>query len=211
VTRRPWECPRLFPGHTILILASGPSLTEADLLQARSAQHAGSIRSIVINSTFRKAPWADLLHGGDARWWNANPDALSFPGLKICSSQRGAEPWPAGVRKICSRQVEGISVHPRYISNGANSGHQAINLAVHLGAAKIVLLGFDFSVAAGSHHHGDHPEPLGNPNEAGAAHWCRLIETTVEPLQALGIDVVNCSRDTAITCFRRGDLIQEMI
>jgi hypothetical protein len=43
---------------------------------------------------------------------------------------------------------------------------QAINLAVHLGAARIILLGYDLSPARmGGHWFGDHPEPIPSPYE----------------------------------------------
>jgi hypothetical protein len=69
----------------------------------------------------------------------------------------------------------------------------AINLAVHLGAAKIVLLGADGKLGEGgrSHHHTPH------------AWWKFLVgrwekhraelETLVVPLQKLGIPVLNAS------------------
>lgn len=205
-----WECPRLFSGRTAVILASGPSLTQGDIETVRSAHAAGGIGVIAVNSTFRRAPWADVLYGGDAAWWNATPDALGFAGLKIACSQVGSEPWPDGVRKFWHRRNEGIETDRRYIGTGTNSGHQALNAAVHLGAAKIILLGYDFSIEHGSHHHGAHPGPLKNPDPVSVARWLRLIETTAAPLRDMGVDVVNCSRRTAIMCFRRGDLAAEL-
>lgn len=210
--RRPWECQRLYPEQTITIIGSGPSLTLDDIATVYLAQAARHTKVIAINSTFRSFPCADVLHGGDAAWWNANPDALEFPGLKTGLNQVGAEPWPAEVNKLNHRRNEGIETEPWLVSGGTNSGHQAINIAVHLGAAKIVLLGFDFSAGPGgrSHHHGDHPAPLKNPCAVSMARWLRLIETTAEPLRGLGIDIVNCSRRTAIPCFRRGDIAKEL-
>lgn len=211
--RRPWECPKLFPGKTIVILGSGPSLCIDDMAPVILSQSIGSAAVIAINSTFRFAPWADVLHAGDAAWWNANPAAAKFPGLRTGLNQVGAEPWPPHVNKLCHRRNEGIETESWLIAGGTNSGHQAINIAAHLGAAKIVLLGYDFGAGEDGklHHHGNHPEPLKNPCEASFARWRRLLETTVEPLKALGIDVVNCSRRTAIECFRRGDLAQELL
>lgn len=211
--RRPWECPRLFPGSTIVILASGPSLGVDDIAAVALARSARQAPVIAINATYRWAPWADLLHGGDACWWNATPEAAEFAGLKTGLNQVGAEPWPPHVNKLCHRRNEGIETEPWLISGGTNSGHQAINIAVHLGAKKIVLLGYDFGAGPDGqlHHHGNHPGPLKNPCDASMARWRRLIETTVEPLKALGIDVVNCSGRTTIECFRRGELGGEIL
>lgn len=210
--RKPWACPRLYPGATIVILGGGPSLSLEDLAVVGVAHSLGLCRVIAINSTWRLFPTADVLYAGDCAWWNANPDAQAWPGMKIGCSQVGAEPWPAAVNKINHRVNEGIETDPVWIGTGTNSGHQALNIAVHLGAAKIVPLGFDFGAGQdGSlHHHADHPAPLRNPCPASFARWLRMVETTAAPLRALRVDVVNCSRRTAITCFRRSDIGEEL-
>jgi hypothetical protein len=206
--RKPWECPRLWPGETIVILAGGPSLGIDDIAAVAVARALGLCRVIAVNSTWRLFPAADVLYAGDCAWWDANPDALEWPGLKIGCSQIGAEKWPPRVRKINHRINEGIETDPRWIGTGTNSGHQALNIAVHLGAGLIVLLGFDFGADADGrmHHHGDHPAPLRNPSAKAFARWRRMIETTADPLLRLGVEVVNCSKATTITCFPRMSL-----
>jgi hypothetical protein len=116
------------------------------------------------------------------------------------------------VNKINHLSNEGIETDPDLVGAGTNSGHQALNIAVHLGAAKILLLGYDFRPADDGrlHHHADHREPLGNPSPGAFDRWLRLIETTAVPLARLGIDVVNCSKISAITCFRRSDIDAEL-
>lgn len=210
--RKPWAVPRLWPGSSIVILAGGPSLGTADIAAVAGAQMLGRCKVIAVNSTWRVFPAHDVLYGGDCAWWNANPDALARPGFKIGCSQIGAERWPPEVNKLNHRVNEGIETDPRFIGTGTNSGHQALNVAVHLGAARVLLLGFDFGPGQGGrlHHHRDHRPPLGNPTPGSFARWLRMIETTVEPLRRLGIDVVNSSRETAITCFRRGDVWEEL-
>jgi hypothetical protein len=210
--RKPWECPRLWPGATFVILGSGPSLCAEDIAEVISARRRRRCRVITINSTWENLLTADVLYAGDCAWWNAHPEAQRFPALLIGCSQVGAEPWPTAVRKINHRENEGIETDRRFIGTGTNSGHQALNIAVHLGAARILLLGFDFGAGSDGklHHHEDHRLPLRNPDRPSFARWLRMIETTAEPLAALGIDVVNCSRSTAIACFRRGDIREEL-
>lgn len=91
---------------------------------------------------------------------------------------------------------------PGSIAGGSNSGYQVINLAAQFGARRIILLGYDFKRTGGkSHWHGDHPRPLGNLGNLRM--WCEHMGLLARDLAAAGIDVVNASRETALTCFRR--------
>ena len=58
------------------------------------------------------------------------------------------------------------------VHHGQNSGYQAVGLAYHLKADRIILIGFDMQRTGGkSHWHGDHPRGL---NNADAVHkWPR--------------------------------------
>lgn len=100
----------------------------------------------------------------------------------------------------------GLSTKPGRIHTGLNSGYQAINLAFMWGAARIILLGYDMQrgPAGESHHHGDHEGGL--PNLGTMAEWTRrMVELGVD-LRARGVEVVNATRRTAITCFERAPI-----
>lgn len=75
-----WSVPRCFEGGTVVVLASGPSMSQdvADRVMA------SGLPAIVTNSTFRLAPWAWMLYGADESWWNHpdNKDAHVFRGLR---------------------------------------------------------------------------------------------------------------------------------
>jgi hypothetical protein len=82
-------------------------------------------------------------------------------------------------------------------SPGADAGEGeaagAINLAVHLGATRIVLLGADMRAAAnGKTHH--YAAPHKWPVKPGCwAEQMRELKAMAEPLKRLKVDVVNCS------------------
>lgn len=190
---------RIWTDATVCIAASGPSLTEAQLDLVR-----GRAKLIVINSTFRLAPWSDALYACDGRWWTENPDAFSFAGLKFSlhrTVDRSVLAFEAG-------KVEGLEHNRSKLATGGNSGHQAINLAVHLGAARIVLVGYDMKLGQNgqAHHHPDHPPPSKNPPAVNLARWAARFETMVEPLRAAGVEVVNATPGSAIECFPRAQL-----
>jgi hypothetical protein len=91
--------------------------------------------------------------------------------------------------------------------HGGNSGLLAIELARVLGATKIVLLGYDCKVSGKSHWFGNHPE--GFRNADGIDDWIVAFDQLDKAYKELGIDLVNCSLDTALT-IRRSTLEKEL-
>lgn len=99
----------------------------------------------------------------------------------------------------------GFNASPDTINGGGNSGYQAIHLAATFGAKKIVLLGFDMQRTGGKEHwHGKHKGRL--PNGQGFAGWMKQMRPLAADLANMGIEVVNCSRETALRCFPRAAL-----
>lgn len=188
--------PRLWPGATVVCLGSGPSLTQDDVAYCR-----GRSRVIAIKNTIELAPWADVLYGAGAdggghTWWQRQGRSLEHTGLRYTLDARSHD--VASVLKI--DRDGGLSDDPGKLCTGHHSGYQAIGLAVHLGAAKIVLLGYDMQPTGGEHHYfGRHPHGRGLPYDL-FLYW---FPTIVEPLKARGVTVVNASRQTALDIFPR--------
>lgn len=85
----------------------------------------------------------------------------------------------------------------------ANSGAGAIAFAAHAGARRIILLGYDGQHTGGrTHWHGDHPASL--PNAGCAEKWPAQFRALLPELR--GLEVLNCSRATALDAFPRLDL-----
>lgn len=121
-----------------VILATGPSLTQADCDYAR----AKGWRTVAVSNAFALALWADYLVSHDSKWWRAYPDALEFHG-----------------RKFCRQGVKGTELFIPSIRNGCNSGLMAMEVARDIGEAEtIILLGFDMQ---GSHYFGNHEAAYG--------------------------------------------------
>lgn len=85
------------------------------------------------------------------------------------------------------------------ITNGRNSGFQALQVAVWLGAKRILLLGFDMKAKDGRvHWHDEHP--VATPGNVFGS----MIECFVgiaPELKQRGIEVINCTPDSALRCF----------
>ena len=149
------------------------------------------------------APWADIVYAADAAWWHSVGNLPGCAGIKVCLQE---DVVFRDVRLLRHRLVFGLDPEPGFVATGAgNSGHQAINLAAQLGGRPILLLGFDMRPAADGRPHffGRHPAGLNNPDELLFAAW-RAAATTIPPdAAAMGTEVVNCSRETALDCFPR--------
>ena len=76
-------------------------------------------------------------------------------------------------------------------------------MAEQAGAARVILLGFDCRHSNGlSHWHGDHPNHLGNAGLTDK--WLENYEKLKQDFAH--VDIINASRETAITCFPRARL-----
>lgn len=147
-----------------------------------------------MNTTYKRAPWADMLYACDPEWWWLYQPR--FAGLKV--SQAEVE----GVKHVPSIDRPGLSLDPNVIHQGANSGFQALNVLVLMGVKRVILLGMDMrNVGSRSHWHGDHPTGLNNPREGNFARWRENFATAIPALQAAGVEVVNCTPGSALTCF----------
>lgn len=194
--------PTLWPSSTIVCIASGPSLTAEDCARVR-----GRAPIIAINDAVRLVPDADVLYSSDASWWKRAHGAPNFLGLKFAIESPSLPArrcrWP-GIIVLRNTGDAGLETSPSGLRTGRNSGYAAINLAVHLGATRVVLLGYDMGLGPNGRRHFCedaviHPS---SPFES----FRRLYQTLVEPLKLAGVQVVNCSRATRLTAFRRAPI-----
>lgn len=170
-------------GCTVVCIASGPSLIAEDC----GAVERSGFPAIAVNSSWKMARFAEILYAGDSAWWESYSDEIDIP----------AERWS------CTRQAAqrfGVSHHQ---SGGAyNSGMRAIQFAMQQGASRVLLLGYDCSLAAGTHWHGDHQKTK-NPDAQKVAGWHKQFAQVAAEAKARGVDVINCSRHSALNCFPR--------
>lgn len=118
-------------------------------------------------------------------------------------TKRAAQKY--GLNFIQGRAGAGLCKTPWVVHHGRNSGYQALNLAYHLGASKIVLIGYDMQTdGAKVHWHGDHPKGLQNARTIDR--WAGYFPALAADLEQEGVEVVNCTIKTALDCFPRADL-----
>lgn len=100
-----------------------------------------------------------------------------------------------------------ILLAPGCVGWGGNSGFQALNLAVQFGARDIVLIGYDMS---GNHWHGRHRGLLRNPESSVLQRWASRFDLVAPQLAALGVRVLNASRESAIRRFQKVSLAEAL-
>lgn len=184
--------PSLWPGSTVVCLASGPSLCQKDVDACQDG-----VKVIAIKDTIRMAPWAPVLYACDAKWWRAHPETKAYPGLKYGLEVQADRP---DVQILRNTGDTGLELQPDGLKNGRNSGYQAINLAVHLGASRIVLLGYDMAPGADGKHHyfGWHPYSTTPPPYKL---FLERFETLPEGLRRAGVQVLNATKGSALPYF----------
>lgn len=189
--------PNAWAGETAVILATGPSLTPDDVEFCRSKAKVLAIKEAVL-----LAPWADALYAADSKWWRHFGDALTFTGPKYSIENHDGARHAKWAIVLRNTGELGLEIDPTGLRTGRNSGYQAINLAVHLGAKKIVLLGYDMQDTGGKRNWFP-PRPPSYSQ--GVVPWHSNIvhcwPSIVAPLQTLGIAVINATRTTALDVF----------
>lgn len=145
------------------------------------------------------------MYACDPHWWQHYYDQViaEFPGELWTQDASAAKHYNLN-------HVPGISAHglgKDKIHFGGNSGYQAMNLAYLFGVTKIVLLGFDMQLTNNRQHYfGQHPYHKGSqgPGPHLFKSWCKNFEHLARDLKAEGVQVMNATRSSALTCFYKG-------
>lgn len=132
-----WREPQLlgalpWAADTIVCVASGPSAKDVDLSIAK-----GRARVIVVNESWRLAPWADLLYGCDPSWWMVQPSATAgrpseaeFAGLRATQDRGAAGRLGLKLVTLTRGQDKLLVETPGVLGWGGNGGFHALNIAV---------------------------------------------------------------------------------
>lgn len=155
------------------VLATGPSMSQAVADAVR-----GKCRVIAVSDAYLLAPWADALVSADAAWW------------------REKKPDFKGPRYTLGR-VEGADKVPDS-TMGTNSGLLGLQVAVMLGAKRILLLGVDLH---GTHYFGPHKKLKNTP-----PHRMAQFHQQFANYKPRGVEIFNCSPDSRLECYPKARL-----
>jgi hypothetical protein len=218
VTLPRWTPGPVWAGMTVPVVAGGPSVSSRQIDLCRRHIAWGGV-AIVVNNAWEALPGATLLWASDKRWWDwpSGQRALSeFAGIKATQDARAAAAYglkwlecrlnPDVADEEQATSHGGYDPEPGYMRSGRNGGYQAIHLASQLGAAVVPLVGFDMKPAADGrkHWHAEHPSPT--RDDVWRKWMLPNFPTLAEPLARIGCRVVNCTPESALTCFECDDL-----
>ncbi|KKM79905.1 hypothetical protein LCGC14_1345220 [marine sediment metagenome] len=221
----------IYKGETAVLIATGPSLSDEQLDIVKEQHEAGNCRVITFNNVYERAPYTDLHLSCDAPWWRwyypRSPALQDLPCPKYTWFPDLAKKFK--IDYIRGEIKPGLSRDPGVVRINHGSSPMCINLAVHYGFKKLLLIGHDMKFAPdynaarrnpGStprHYFGEYPGPL--------QHWPSvkvglskpgvidgMIETyaaMVPDLKEIGMEIVNCTPGSALTVFPMSTLEKE--
>ena len=202
----------MFSGRTVTLIATGPSLT---LQQVDAARDKGFALA-GCNNVWQIVPDLELLYACNESWWTTywSPELAAHPAAKWTTNREAAAAY--GLNWIAERNAPGLSSDPNIVHHGHGSGFTLLNLAFLLGAARIVLIGYDLAYSrtydgkarqigdSPRHYFGEYPKSLQHwPSarvQAGVhVELIALYESVAK--QGL-VEIINCSGGV-MDCFPR--------
>jgi hypothetical protein len=166
---------------TFICIASGPSLSPDDCTLAEQS----GFPVIAVNNSWRAIPSCSFIYAADCCWWEEYGKDIPVPAARYCGDEFTARRF-------------GINWLPSALTGSFNSGQRAIELAIKLGAERVLLLGYDCSIRGGLHWHGRHSN-LANPDTFSVARWHDEFAQLRQHYSS--VDILNCTRRTRLKCF----------
>ena len=198
-----WKVPKLWPNSKVFILGGGPSLNQMDFSGLKDHWVIG-----VNNSAFI-GDFVDVLFFGDCKWYDHNREAIrAFGGIKVTTCNR-SQSFPGVNHVFPGGKSQGLFPNPQRIVWNRNSGAAAINLAMHFGASRIVLLGYDMRVVDGKHNwHNDHPTTP--PESIYEKRFLPVFPAIAKDAKRFHLEIVNATPGSALLDFPMVSLEDEL-
>lgn len=224
-----WEAPKIWEGGEVWILGGGSSLTEQfnidknvvnavvknNLNPGAYSPYMSAIHKkhvIGVNCSFYFGNWVDVLFFGDNSFFLGHKDNITkFRGIKVSCHDTVIRHTSCGVKFMARDRFKlGISKNPNTVCWNYNSGAAAISLAVHLGAKRIVLVGFDMKVENNQPHwHNIYNSIEAATLKAKLPPFHKHLEgfpQIAKDAKEMGIEIINASPNSAITVFPKCDV-----
>lgn len=186
----------------MVIYGGGPSLNQADIDYAKTR-----FKRIACNDAFLLDPECDVLCWCDSRWylWN-NKELHKHRGQWRITWKHVPQITGAGNILILKQLNPPPWLHedPGIIVAN-NTGQGALQLAYHFGAKRILLLGFDMRrIDNQMNWHQRHKQSTDPARMRDI--FMPAIQRLGKELARKGVEVINCTPNSALTCFPYRDL-----
>lgn len=199
---------------SIVVCGTGPSFS----LAQRELLYEYGATVMTVNNSYFAYPNCKYLFAADLQWWYRYYDKINFENTNAYTLQKHPEHIAKKIPKA-DQYLKSVAYTSEFgfwcskVHHGGNSGYMAIQLAHLLGYTKIILVGFDckYDDKTGKRHFfGDYDKKFFKQNADDIDRWILNFNKIAPHFKENGIDVVNCSEDTALTCFRRNTLGWEL-
>lgn len=217
-----WKVPRIWEGGTAIVIGGGPSMLKQFNIPDSIIQdvYAGKIQHssyspyleqihkqhvIAVNVAYKIGTWIDVVFFGDPSTWQEDKtELIKFKGLRVtCANELNNDTRLKWLERD-PRKRHGISNNPEMVAWNSNSGGACINLAVHFGVKRIILLGFDMKLDEGKNQHWHKLYSTSKTQlESTFRRHLTGFQEMKRDLDQLGIEVINANPDSAITVFPR--------
>ena len=188
-------------------MATGPSLDQ----EVMDRIYEVPWPKIGISDVYRYDLPMDFYYACDQKWWDIHikevrawRDRGNAPNGLWCTEQPTSKKYP-DLCRIAGKGGPGLSVDPKLIHYGGNSGYQIIGIAYLLGLKNMILLGFNMSPAGPkSHFFGDHPQGLSRRNCYKGMNGS--FKNIAASLKQRDVTVVNATHDSHLSHFPKMSL-----
>lgn len=195
----PWSVPRDHPGERGLIICGGESTS---LKRHLIHKFKGPIIALKQAVAIRPDAYMMFLGGKD----DGTVCSKFFPMFNgqyiVARGPYRGVPFRTKVLRRTS-DPKRISVDPTQVA-GYDAGTSAINVAVHLGWAEVLLIGYDMK--GGRWLNGIYNHHLPYPPQFQFDAHLSALPTIAEDLTKMGVKVFNCSPVSAVQVFEKKDL-----
>ena len=212
-------------------MATGPSLAKDQLKVINTSRFNNKCRIFTINNSFEKVDTTDVQLSCDGPWWRyywPRWEALrELPAMKFTWYPEIAEAFDITYIKAIVK--EGLSTDPGVVHINHGSGPMIINLALHFGIRRLLLIGHDMKFAkdynAAKHDPGSTPRHYFGEYPKTLQHWPSVkvrqgvldgLITSYNGIQddivnrEIPMEIINCTPDSALTSFPISTLEKEL-
>jgi hypothetical protein len=192
-----------FDGETVYIIGGGPSLKNFDFRQL------AGVRTIAINKAMLYHTQTDVLYWTDVRFYTWYKNEIdNYKGLKF--ALKAGSQYTNDISILKKGKAHGLETDRQTLAHGNNSGYAAINLAYHLGARRIILLGFDMaSDGKDGHFHDGYPTRAAG-DKMYQDKFLPGFKQLHSELKDSGVTVLNASPYSKLTVFPKITLEQAL-
>lgn len=188
---------------TLWCVGCGPSLRGADL-GFLAGRH-----TIAINRAHEIVPSPEHVWFSDFRFWQQYHEDLLDRAGQVHTVMDAAGRhlfYPSNFRVWKNTGKVGLDTNEG-IRTGNNGGHAALNLAYHLGATRIILLGYDLRLGPNGEGHFHEEHPWGAMKDRTLREkMLPLFRPIALELADRGVEVLNATPGSALVVFPKADL-----